>query len=98
MGLLARLTGSTAMTPTDAAAGAADGSLILVDVREPGEFAAAHGPHARNVPLGNLEKGSTPSRPTAGRSPSSVAPAPAARAPPGRPEPRGSTRATSAAA
>lgn len=57
MGLLARLTGSTAMTPADAEAGAANGSLILIDVREPGEFAAAHSSHARNVPLGSVGAG-----------------------------------------
>jgi rhodanese-related sulfurtransferase len=28
---------------------------VLVDVRDPGEFAAGHAPHARSVPLGQLE-------------------------------------------
>lgn len=28
---------------------------VLIDVNEPGEFAAAHAPGARNVPLGSLE-------------------------------------------
>jgi rhodanese-related sulfurtransferase len=54
MGLLARLAGSTAMTPADAAAAAAKGDLILIDVREPAEFSAGHSPHARNMPLASL--------------------------------------------
>jgi rhodanese-related sulfurtransferase len=54
MGLLNRLTGSNSLTPAAAAAGAADGSLVLVDVREAGEFTAGHPPDARHVALGQL--------------------------------------------
>lgn len=54
MGLLGRLTGAKAMAPAAAAAGAADGTLVLVDVREPHEFAAGHAPGARHVPLSRL--------------------------------------------
>lgn len=54
MGLLSRLTGSNSLTPAAAAAGAADASLVLVDVREAGEFTAGHAPDARHVALGQL--------------------------------------------
>ena len=35
--------------------GLADGSILLVDVREPHEFAAAHIPGAVNVPLSTFD-------------------------------------------
>ncbi len=54
MGLLSRLTGSASLTPAAAAAGAADGSLVLVDVRAAGEFAAGHAPKARHIALDQL--------------------------------------------
>jgi rhodanese-related sulfurtransferase len=54
MGFLSRLRGSASLTPAAAAAGAADGTLVLVDVREPDEFAAGHDPHARPIPLDRL--------------------------------------------
>lgn len=31
-----------------------DHDAVLLDVREPGEFAAGHAPGARNIPLGQL--------------------------------------------
>ncbi|SEC24299.1 Rhodanese-related sulfurtransferase [Rhizobiales bacterium GAS188] len=37
--------------------GLADNSILLVDVREPHEFAAAHIPGAVNVPLSNFDAG-----------------------------------------
>lgn len=33
-----------------------DTHAIVLDVREPGEFAAGHLPNARNIPLGELDK------------------------------------------
>ena len=33
-----------------------DSGAIVLDVREPGEFAAGHLPNARNIPLGELDK------------------------------------------
>ena len=30
--------------------------LVLIDVREPDEYAAGHVPHARNVPLGSVTR------------------------------------------
>lgn len=54
MGFLSRFTGAGSLTPAAAAAGAADGSLTLVDVREAGEFAAGHAVHARHVALGQV--------------------------------------------
>lgn len=54
MGLFKRLFGSGSLSPAEAAAGLADGTLCLVDVREPDEFAAVHAPGARPVPLGQL--------------------------------------------
>ncbi len=54
MGFLGRLTGSDALTPAAAAAGAADSSLVLVDVRETAEFTAGHAPDARHIALGHL--------------------------------------------
>jgi rhodanese-related sulfurtransferase len=57
MGLLSRLRGAGALEPAEAAAGAEDGTLLLVDVREDVEFRAGHAPTARNVPLGALADG-----------------------------------------
>ena len=57
MGFLSRLTGSKSLTPAAAAAGAADGSLVLVDVRDAGEFRAGHAPDARHIPLAHLAAG-----------------------------------------
>lgn len=54
MGFLSRLTGAGSLTPAAAAAGAAEGSMVLVDVREAGEFAAGHALHARHVPLAQV--------------------------------------------
>lgn len=54
MGFLSRLTGSRSLTPAAAAAGAADASLLLVDVREDSEFTAGHAPDARHIALGQL--------------------------------------------
>ncbi|HWS76604.1 MAG TPA: rhodanese-like domain-containing protein [Quisquiliibacterium sp.] len=33
-----------------------DSNAIVLDVREPAEFAAGHMPNARNIPLGELDK------------------------------------------
>ncbi|UTI63023.1 rhodanese-like domain-containing protein [Paraconexibacter antarcticus] len=57
MGFLSRFTGAGQLTPAAAAAGAADGTLVLVDVRETGEFTAGHAPQARHMPLGQLAAG-----------------------------------------
>ncbi len=56
MGFLSRLTSSRSLTPAAAAAGAADGSMQLIDVRELREFASGHGPDARHVPLSTLDE------------------------------------------
>ncbi|GIE28960.1 sulfurtransferase [Actinoplanes italicus] len=37
-----------------------DGSAVLVDVREPDEWAAGHAPHARHLPLGVLNPADVP--------------------------------------
>jgi len=42
------------ITPATAAAGVADGSLLLVDVREPSETATGYARGARRIPLGQL--------------------------------------------
>lgn len=54
MGLLSRLTGSSSLTPAAAAAGAADGSVQLVDVREDSEFNAGHAPDAHHIALAQI--------------------------------------------
>ncbi|PTL59711.1 rhodanese-like domain-containing protein [Paraconexibacter algicola] len=55
MGFLDRLLGrSAALTPVAAHERAAAGELLLVDVREPGEFRSGHAPGARNVPLAGV--------------------------------------------
>ncbi|HYF28330.1 MAG TPA: rhodanese-like domain-containing protein [Baekduia sp.] len=51
MGLLDRLRRSSAMTPSDAAAALDAGQLVLVDVREAGEYRAGHAPGSLHVPL-----------------------------------------------
>jgi molybdopterin/thiamine biosynthesis adenylyltransferase/rhodanese-related sulfurtransferase len=43
------------VTPSQLASALADRNLVLVDVREPAEFAVGHLPQAINVPLGQLE-------------------------------------------
>lgn len=45
----------------DAACRAADGSVLLLDVREPEEWARGHAEHAVTVPLGGLNPASVPS-------------------------------------
>lgn len=42
------------LDPAAAAAGAADGSVLLIDVREDDEYRAVRGPGARHIPLGHL--------------------------------------------
>lgn len=42
------------LDPAVAAAGAADGTLLLIDVREPGEFREVRAPGAQPIPLGRL--------------------------------------------
>ncbi len=42
------------LDPAAAASGAADGTLLLVDVREPDEFRQLRAPGAQPVPLGQL--------------------------------------------
>ncbi len=42
------------VTTTELAERVAAGSVVLIDVREPHEFAAGHLPRAVNVPLGSL--------------------------------------------
>ena len=39
---------------------AADGTVTLLDVREPDEWAAGHAPHARHMPLGALHPADIP--------------------------------------
>ncbi len=55
MGLFRRTsTKPSTITPAAAAAGVADRSLTLVDVREPSEWAAGCARGARRIPLGQL--------------------------------------------
>ncbi|MBS1862827.1 MAG: rhodanese-like domain-containing protein [Actinobacteria bacterium] len=42
------------LDPAAAAAGSAEGRLLLIDVREPDEFRQMHPPRAEPVPLGQL--------------------------------------------
>lgn len=51
---LSRLVGGPGLDPVAAARGAADGSLLLVDVREADEFATVRGVGAEHVPLSSL--------------------------------------------
>ena len=50
----------TDLTTQDVAAGLADGSLLLVDVREPHEFAAGHIPGSVLVPLSSFDAADVP--------------------------------------
>ena len=52
MGLFRRR--APALTPAAAHEAAAGGRLLLLDVREPGEYAAGHAPGARSLPLADL--------------------------------------------
>lgn len=54
MGLLSRLRGPKPLTVAEAAEAAKAGTLVLVDVREPGEWRAGHAPTAEHVPLASL--------------------------------------------
>ncbi|WP_353183675.1 rhodanese-like domain-containing protein [Bosea sp. (in: a-proteobacteria)] len=47
----------------DLKAGLADGSILLVDVREPHEFAAGHIPGAVSLPLSRFDPAELPSAP-----------------------------------
>lgn len=47
---------SEAVDPQAAAALIEAGSVAVLDVREPDEFAAGHLPRSRNVPLGSLSE------------------------------------------
>ncbi len=51
---LSRLVGGNGMDPAAASTGAAEGTLILVDVREVDEYRAVRDPHAEHVPLGQV--------------------------------------------
>lgn len=48
------------LDPDEAAALLDRGDAVLLDVREPGEWAAGHAPAAAHVPLGLLDAGSVP--------------------------------------
>jgi len=54
MGFLDRLRRASPLTPAAAAAGAQQGALLLVDVREPAEYQTGHAPEAVNVPLSQV--------------------------------------------
>ncbi|MBJ7328378.1 MAG: rhodanese-like domain-containing protein [Solirubrobacteraceae bacterium] len=54
MRFLSSLRGADSLTPAAAAAGVAEGTLVLVDVREDGEFRSGHAPGARHIALGRL--------------------------------------------
>lgn len=54
MGLLDRLRSSSSLAPAAAAAGAADGSLLLVDVREKDEVREGRAKDARHIPLAQV--------------------------------------------
>ena len=45
--------------PTHAAQLVADGSHVLIDVREDSEWEAGHAPQARRVPLGSIAAAET---------------------------------------
>jgi rhodanese-related sulfurtransferase len=49
--------GSKTITTDELADRLATGAPVLIDVREPDEFAAGHVPKAVNVPLGDLQRG-----------------------------------------
>ena len=46
--------------PAEAAALLADEDAVLLDVREPDEWAAGHAPQARHLPLGELREEAVP--------------------------------------
>ncbi len=48
------------ITAGEAARAAADGRVLLLDVREPGEWAAGHAPDAVHLPLGSLNPQQVP--------------------------------------
>lgn len=48
------------LSPADVAAGLADGTILLIDVREPHEVAMARIPEAVNVPLSSFDVGDIP--------------------------------------
>lgn len=48
------------ITPGEAARAAADGRVLLLDVREADEWAAGHAPHAVHRPLGALDPQQVP--------------------------------------
>ncbi|MEP6696957.1 MAG: rhodanese-like domain-containing protein [Pseudonocardiales bacterium] len=48
------MTGSSDIAPAEAAALAAGGEVVLLDVREPDEWAAGHAAAATHLPLGQL--------------------------------------------
>jgi rhodanese-related sulfurtransferase len=51
---LSRLAGAPGIDPATAAENAAEGSMLLVDVRETDEYVAVRSVHAEHVPLGSL--------------------------------------------
>lgn len=48
------------LTPDDVARGLSDGSILLIDVREPHEFQMAHVPGSRNLPLSSFDPRTIP--------------------------------------
>jgi len=57
--------GITSVTTDELAARLDTGRVVLVDVREPDEFASGHVPGARNVPLAQLPSAAASLDPTA---------------------------------
>ena len=51
--------GFSTITPEEARAMMDDGDVVILDVREPSEFATGHVPGAINVPLGEVRMGRT---------------------------------------
>ena len=51
--------GFSTITPEEARAMMDDGDVVILDVREPSEFATGHVPGAINVPLGEIRMGCT---------------------------------------
>ena len=51
--------GFSTITPEEARAMMDDGDVVILDVREPSEFATGHVPGAINVPLGEIRMGRT---------------------------------------
>lgn len=60
--LLGRLMGGKGESASfeDVKAASETGSAIVIDVREPGEFAAGHIPGARNMPLSRFDPAAVP--------------------------------------